>query len=791
MFAKTKETIRRVKIVRDDSSPLETDSTDLKKKTRKNAKYDKTKSNQSNESLSSSAEDNDMPPHKNKKTKSSQKESKRKFSSSDSEDSENNYDKQQKLSEECTKSEKHKGNTKHRKGHSVLRSEKSKNKESESSDSEAEVHGRCSKEREKRRTTSGSVPENFISLLKEEADSSSGKEFQLTKLSRGYNKIKKSSEMKGNYTKSNLESTKSTGKSMISEKQCIRFKSCVTKILNKFKEVCSDYELRMESVKWKHLKKELVYQESAKNIIDKAKDVISKLKVELDSQEKELVTSYNEWYQECNSRNDEDSSTSENESLEMVESEDKLDQAKNKESSLKENTVSECDNEEIFSGVESEETRVEKDGKRIPSTSVNLSEKPTDDDDEDEEVLPSSAENASPILGSNRKKKASHATHSKSKLETVHANKGNFAMSTRSEDERMDDSLEDMFDETIIENTEITSPLKPNESKLDKQKSSESREVDNEAETTKSDPNEDINLLKDKEHTTESVNEDSSTEGAKSTTAESLFSQETLGLKTDDTESTATVRIEKFDNNSLDGLSEEERAKKALLESDSESLINEESSSEKSNRVPAESDLQQNCTSQLENVRSRKKDKNKSGINSVHENDSSNQNNDIGEAYVSVECAPLDLNSDKSVLSPPVKDDTDKKQCDSDNSENMHAKAKLLISSNSENSSSDNDEELQISSTDSSLKKQEKKENNKKDILKEDHADSDISISERVKIRRINVNSKYNSKSDEKLIMQCRVSVKRLPKKILKKYGEALSKSRQYLKDKNIDRYTI
>ncbi|XP_076240045.1 uncharacterized protein LOC143182745 [Calliopsis andreniformis] len=732
----------------DDSSSHETDSTELQKKTKKKAKYSRKKSNQDNESISNSVEDDNSTSNKSNKSQLLQKESGIRSSFS-----------------------KHKSDTKYKKSYNV-RKGNNKNKESECSDSEVEEHEKSTEKRKKGHTSSKLVSKSFSGLFQEETDSSSGKEFQVTKFSRDGSKImKKLSEIKGDYTKSNLASTKSAErKDLISKKQCLRFKSSVTKIFHKFKEVCSEYELRMESVKWKHFKKDLIYQESAKNIINKSKDVISKLKMELDAQEKELVNFYKQWYQECNLENDEDSSSSENETLQIMGSKEKPDELKNKDSSQKENVVSECDNEEIFSENESDARK--KEGKHsVPKSSlINCA-------DSTENVLSSDDGIASPILGNNKKKK-SEKLCVKSKLEMMNASKKNSTEFLGSEDEQINSSVKDIFEETTTENTDAVNSLTANENETDRQNIEEKSEtINNEAEIEKRDSNEDETLTKSREENVESTNDDLSTEVAKSMISESLSSQ-------DNTEYTTSLQNERSENNSLNELNEE-KAKRALLESDSESFLNEESSSEKSNRASIEDNLQKKCATQFEKIKSHTEEENKTKTDSTHKDNPSNKENETDKEQISVKRTPLDLDSDNS-LNSFTRDTSDKKQSESDNSDDMRAKAKLLVSFNSESSNSDDEDELRIT-TDLSSNKQNRKDSRKKDTLKDDDVESDLSIGEKVRRRRRNINKKYDFETEKKLKMKCQVVLERLPEKSLEKYKNALSKSRQYLLDKEVD----
>lgn len=142
-------------------------------------------------------------------------------------------------------------------------------------------------------------------------------------------------------------------------------------------------------------------------------------------------------------------------------------------------------------------------------------------------------------------------------------------------------------------------------------------------------------------------------------------------------------------------------------------------------------------------------------------------------------------NSDDSTLQSPLQkleevSGTKKSELDTSAIANIKAKKALLESSNTENSSSD----VQMSETDTKVSDNSKK--NKRN--REPDSDSNSIISA-VKRRRLHLRKNYHYLNDEKLRMTCEVRLTRLSKKILKRYSQALQKSKQFLEHKALKRY--
>ncbi|XP_076390210.1 uncharacterized protein LOC100874907 [Megachile rotundata] len=643
-----------------------------------------------------------------------------------------------------SKLDKQENNTKNKKAICTnVRRKNYKNKESKCSDSE---EGKHSEKGQKKHSISKSSRRSFITLNKDEADSSSGKEFQKSKFSRHNNLIKKVSGANKNDESDSSFKKHTEEKTMISKKQSLCFKSRVMKILNRFKEVCSDYELRMEHVKWKHLKKELVYQESANNIVNKSKSLINELKLELDIQEKELINFYEEWSKNCSIQNTdhEDSSSSENEVLENT---NKKIPDKSKSNSKEGSIVSEYDNAEIFSDTEVISTKTnKKNNKENESSSVAETEKLIDDDT-DENV----SRVISPILGSKTEKEICNKIHTKDASRTV-LNEKVSKVSHNNENKQVEnESLDDIFEESTT----------------------------NDASTCKSVKNK--NLLSN-DSLTQSIDTESQLSEA------TITIEDTVGSNTNSTtvltDAQKTSESTKNDeDNSLPKVVNKGQTEKVLLESDQETPSNEECPIKKSSTKSSTSNSNEKGKSKVKEIKSNSKQDNKVQNKSTSNDTPSDEQVEIIDIENSVKRTLLDSNSDDSMDFSSDKKMSDEKDDElDDNSDDMHAKAKLLISSNSESSSlsSDSDDKLQSTKVNLPLKKS----NTKNKDLVTDTSDFDGSVGGRVKKRRYLLKDEH--KADKKLNMACRVVLERLPRSILRKHAKALQKSRQYLECKQI-----
>lgn len=682
--------------------------------------------------------------------KNSNKRSERKYSSS----SETNYssandeiDDKWTSNKQQSKLDKHESNIKNKKAFCTnVRRKNYKNKESKCSDTD---EGKRSEKSPKKHSISKLNRKSIITLDKEDADSSSGKEFQKSKYSRHNDLIKKVSEGKKN-DESDSSCVKHTEeKTMISKKQSLCFKSRVMKILNKFKEVCSDYELRMEHVKWKHLKKELVYQESANNIVNKSKSLINELKLELDTQEKELVNFYEEWSKNCTIQNTdhEDSSSSENEVLETTRK--KKIPEKTKSKSKEGSVVSEYDNEEIFSDAEVIATKVNEEKNKENESSPAVETEKLIDDDTDENM----SRITSPILGSKIEKETCNKIHSKDTSKTI-LNEKVSKVSHNSENKKGEnESTDDIFDESIT--NDASARKSPSSECLTQTINSESQDSD------KTVALEDI--------TGGSIN--SLTDKVKTTATIPVDAQETL-------KSTKNV-----EDDSLPEAENQGETETVLSESDQEKPSNKECPIKKSSIKSSTNNSNEKDKSKLQEITSNNKEdnivQNKSASNDIP----SDEQGEITDIENSVKRTLLDSNSDDSMDHSSDKKMSDEKDDDlDDNSDDMHAKAKLLISSNSESSSLSSDSDDKVQSTKLSISSK-KKSKTVKDLVT-DTSDFDETVGGRVKRRRYLLKDEH--RADKKLSMTCRVVLERLPKSILRKHSKALKKSQQYLECKQI-----
>lgn len=137
--------------------------------------------------------------------------------------------------------------------------------------------------------------------------------------------------------------------------------------------------------------------------------------------------------------------------------------------------------------------------------------------------------------------------------------------------------------------------------------------------------------------------------------------------------------------------------------------------------------------------------------------------------------------SDDSEVSPSQ--ESKKIAADNKKSEldvNIKAK-KALLASSSESSSSD----VQTSEIETKVADNDKKNNKRKH---EPNSEPDTMVSA-AKRKKLNLHKNHYYMNDEKLRMACEVDLKRLSKKVLKRYSYALQKSKQYLEHKQLKRY--
>ncbi|XP_076293239.1 uncharacterized protein LOC143215198 isoform X2 [Lasioglossum baleicum] len=687
-----------------------------------------------------------------------------------------------------SKTNKHKSDATDRPASNNLKKRKDKTEESECcSNSEAEIPKKHVERTVKKRATSKSSQPNFVHLHNEEADSSSGQEFQKSKISLDSSKlIKKLSRARDDCRSSTSSTEKQTDKTRISKDQSLHFKSKVIKILNRFKTVCSEYELEMEHVKWKYFKKELIYQESANDVIQRSKNVINKLKMELDDQENKLMTFAEEWNKKCSAQNTDhnDSSSSSRETLYTAEARNKSNPSRDKiysTTSEDESIVSGCDKKKIFSENETSETDIHKKKKKKSSSVDEVTEKEEDDNNKNATSLAAS-EVASPILGSSIKKLLPDDPNTNDKLKIIDKSK---ECSNDFQEGKVNDSLEDIFEESTVENDMVENTLEEEKMEVEEQETFIIRENNVETQAN-ADPNDGDNSSKRNELNREFDSIESEVNEEGTVVLESALSRETIYTKADDTESVETVRIENdtTKNSCSDELDdEEERAKRALLDSDSEMISNDESVSEKSGTLSTKTNSTEE--KEVEKSKSKRKGRRKeTGDGSVNMKPLSCKD-DITE--LSAKRALLDSNSEDSIGSSSTKGMSQKvHECD-DNSKNRRAKASLLDSSNGESSSSDAGNSLQFPELGQGPSSEKQKPEDEKESLRDESVENiGCVVSKRNKKRRQKLSNKCDFESDKKLKMQCCVVLKRLPKEILVKHASALEKSRQHLDSKQI-----
>ncbi|XP_017875511.1 CAP-Gly domain-containing linker protein 1-like [Ceratina calcarata] len=223
--------------------------------------------------------------------------------------------------------------------------------DSDSSDSEDDINDKRAERRKRRFLTLKLKEKNLTTLHRDDIGSSSSKEFQKSKISHvGSNVMKKLAQSQ---KQNRMTSTDSNSESVnekifterFSDKQNIFFKSGINKIMDKMKELCSDYELQIDNIKCKHLKKDMRHYDSTEKVFRKLMKVIENVKEEIDVQENELINFYEDWEKNRRSENAEHEDSSPSEAVESKAAVDKKESEKLKNVSRVTPLVSECDNE--------------------------------------------------------------------------------------------------------------------------------------------------------------------------------------------------------------------------------------------------------------------------------------------------------------------------------------------------------------------------------------------------------------------------------------------------------------
>ncbi|XP_046823405.1 transcriptional regulator ATRX-like isoform X1 [Vespa crabro] len=243
-----------------------------------------------------------------------------------------------------------------------------------------------------------------------DTNSSSGREFQRTKLVRSnYDLLRKKQNKKIHNT--------SSKKNIINKQQYKYLKSNIIEILDELKQQCSVFELQAQHIENK-CKKKPMYMEDANKIIYKSKSTINKLMTEFSSYEKHLMNFYKTFISSIKEEGEEEHESSEDDTILINK---KPHKRKSSDTINKDNSkceiVSDCDSE-IFSGNETfnlETTEIENNmcENEIPvsekddqcsSSSKSLTSKDATDNIVDS-VESRINQNVSPILGKQQGRK--------------------------------------------------------------------------------------------------------------------------------------------------------------------------------------------------------------------------------------------------------------------------------------------------------------------------------------------------------------------------------------------------
>ncbi|XP_012537643.1 transcriptional regulator ATRX [Monomorium pharaonis] len=268
-----------------------------------------------------------------------------------------------------------------------------------------------------------SMQRQFSKIQEDDSDNSSSKEFQKVKLQKvNRNKYSKKQlvDLERDYTKSprgkNFTDNRSLNDSL--NEQSDRNLDNITKILEAFKEICSNFQTHMEALKQMYGKKDV------EQYVLKSIEKVDKLKTMLEKKQKDLTDSYQLWIKSKRRESGHSSKVdSDNEQLSEKGEERMMNKNKYVSSDMKDGdrtAVSECDSEEIFSANETESSR------KIPTTSrknatdasrtenyINNNEINTDTQDEMSNASRSDDRNdrdgrddvtASPVLGLKERK---------------------------------------------------------------------------------------------------------------------------------------------------------------------------------------------------------------------------------------------------------------------------------------------------------------------------------------------------------------------------------------------------
>ncbi|XP_033366026.1 transcriptional regulator ATRX homolog isoform X1 [Bombus vosnesenskii] len=606
-----------------------------------------------------------------------------------------------------------------------IRKEKNKTRNSVSSDSDDAIYEKSAEKKTKRHSS--------LKSKQKETDSSSDKEFQKSKISlSGLSVMKKTGKDRVISTESNQESTSQLiKKTRISKEQSLQFKSHVVKIFNQFKVICSEYEIQMEHVKWKYFKKELTYQESAFNVIEKSKNVINNLKMELNAQKEELTNFYEKWSKSHKVQNIA-RSLSDNEIAK--EREDTEESNKSENSSNAASAVSECDNEEIFSDEGTSNTKINVDKNKTNNTLTKVSKKLIGGNEKSDQIISSILDN-----------KKEDKTYTRDDLKVIDANeKASEEYQTSTNEHAMNESIEDIFEDTP-EDIDINDLIEVRD-ECRNENGLQLKELE------KNNDNKDKNSFTNEKLDTKLTDKNSCPTKIENAKSKSVLSDEIV-------EST-----EEKKNDVLNDIDAEEQAKRAMLESDSETPTNDESLNEKFIESFSTNDsFEEKDVSQSKKIKcGKKEEKDKTQSNSIQENNLLDKPDELINEEVCAKRALLESNSDDSISPCDKKESLSKKHYSSDSSEN---------------SSSDNDKMITLKPLIINTSSKKNKDEDK-NLTKNKKA---LDSREPARLPKISYTG-----SDKKLKMFCKVVVEKLSENALKKYKNALEKSRQYLENKEL-----
>ncbi|XP_043490866.1 transcriptional regulator ATRX-like isoform X2 [Polistes fuscatus] len=684
--------------------------------------------------------------------------------------------------------------------------------------------------RKKCSTKQSTNEEILISQSPIDTDSSSGKEFQRTKL-----------------TRSNVDSLRKINKNVhkiLSKKNIINkqqgkyFKSNIAEILDELKQQCSVFELQAQHIENK-FKRKPMYMEDADKIIYKSKSAINKVITEFSSYKEHLNDFYKTFVssvkEEEEHESSEDDTTLMSKKPHKRKSSGTIDKDNSNSIKDKKNIISDCDSE-IFS--ENESIKHE-------APAVKVKTNICDNKSSDPEELRVS-DNVSPILGGNQHNKRTLVKLSnnevikdninsnrciknddnnltknsnvtkceipKTKSKNI-SNKLLTAIPSNVVSNLTNDSLNDIFDSSLELNNEL------NESNTAIVNVQESKDIqDLNIDEDRKESHENSNTLKcnePKENVPLSDKKELHLLGKEEQNEKSIFRKKTPDI----------FESNKSDINSDETVFNEYPTEKFHIDKPNEKIL----------ETLAKQDSNQ-CDSDISNisdipVNSEKvSDKSKDPIYSIDQNKSNitkektdtNNESDNSTVILSNLNTTVELTSDN--VEQHNNENRIKERCFSEetnildgendlkNEENI--KNALLESDSDDSVSSLGNKEMEINiesnnkdlnkiqlttfdnestKSDDLLKLQMQMNNNKsekKELGKKRNYDleSDSSVGSRVKRRRLQLNKNYYYMNDKKLRMICHVQLKLLTDDVLNQYKDALEESKEYQNNKKINR---